>query len=579
MAGTLPIVVFLLLSVAGEPAPFRLELPTRDPAAPGGRAFAASLDGLSLKEREARVEEAILAGNVPERLRNFRPVVLESGGRRLRIEVAPDQLGVGSDDDWFRTPLSPAAAGRLCDRLSCLPPTRRISDHIHKRAYVRLEPRPIPPSPAMTTPRVFLDHQLMIERDLGPRERDGRLVAGQNKDVVITPTLDDRTERVAIYGWHRPDGRPIQALYTKHRSTWVDYSHGLRLVARRAILDGAVVDLAEVATSPDLAALVSDEGPFPRERFFPPEREAETGTVVEEHGLERGVRAWVDRQRDLGAGPILLVFYALPNGNSLEETYGRRPRGPEDWRSGIQQIGAQTSFIREHAEDRRVVVVLLENELKSWPAWRKQHPDSAIVAMVDRFRERFGRSRTRIALCGHSGGGSWIFGYLQAAETIPGDVERIAFLDANYAYNTSHHRHRFVEWLNRSTVKRLFVFAYHDNIAILDGKPFLSAEGGTWGRSRAMLADLDAAFDFDERVEGDLRRVTERSGRIRFYLLENPERRILHTLQVERNGYIEAILGGSAAEGGGYRYFGPAAYDDRVQAELPNVVSYIESRP
>ena len=56
-----------------------------------------------------------------------------------------------------------------------------------------------------------------------------------------------------------------------------------------------------------------------------------------------------------------------------------------------------------------------------------------------------------------------------------------------------------------------------------------------------------------------------RAGHIQFLLLENPERKILHTVQVERNGFLHAMLSGTAAEGLGYEYMGPRAYEAWIQ--------------
>ena len=41
---------------------------------------------------------------------------------------------------------------------------------------------------------------------------------------------------------------------------------------------------------------------------------------------------------------------------------------------------------------------------------------------------------------------------------------------------------------------------------------------------------------------------------------KNPEKKILHTVQVERNGFIHAMLTGTPYENAGYEYFGERAY-------------------
>ena len=49
-------------------------------------------------------------------------------------------------------------------------------------------------------------------------------------------------------------------------------------------------------------------------------------------------------------------------------------------------------------------------------------------------------------------------------------------------------------------------------------------------------------------------------GRVTFLLKENPERKILHTVLVEKNGFIESLLAGTPLQGVGYRYMGDRAY-------------------
>ncbi len=51
---------------------------------------------------------------------------------------------------------------------------------------------------------------------------------------------------MAIYGWHKPDGTPIQPLTTVHVDWYVDYSHGVRLAKRTVKVDGQSADLWDV---------------------------------------------------------------------------------------------------------------------------------------------------------------------------------------------------------------------------------------------------------------------------------------------------------------------------------------------
>ena len=83
----------------------------------------------------------------------------------------------------------------------------------------------------------------------------------------MTPRLADDSDHVAIYGWHEQDGSPIQPLYTGHVDDWVDYSHGIRLVSRRVVIDGVEQDLHDLLQDSSRWRLVSDEGPMRAPRY------------------------------------------------------------------------------------------------------------------------------------------------------------------------------------------------------------------------------------------------------------------------------------------------------------------------
>lgn len=255
----------LLLLAAQDPT---LGLPTRPPDAPAGSQFARSLVELPRMDRERRIVAQIQAGNVPPSLRRLAAVTVRLDDDEATYHVTPDYLAIGSDEDFFRTPLSPESAQEVADRLGCMLPTRKLVDQIYEAAPVKRTPRPIPPSPAMVTVPVFLEHDRLVreERPDGPL---GVLTAGHKKDVVITPRLAEKPGRVAIYGWHRPDGRPIQPLYLGHTSGHVDYSHGIRLVLRRMTVNGRPTTTDAVLADPQLAPLLSDEGVVTSTRYEP----------------------------------------------------------------------------------------------------------------------------------------------------------------------------------------------------------------------------------------------------------------------------------------------------------------------
>lgn len=249
-----------------------LRLPPRPADASGGSEIVRDIRPMDLSHREERIYDEIARGNVPSWLRRLRPVRMtregSDGEHAVVLHVTPDYLAVGSDDDYFRVPLTPGTAQRIADLTGTSLPTSAMVDAIWRAADVRLGPDSIPPGPAMTTVPVFELHEWMVEARRAVHEDPaGALVAGHHKDIVLSARLDTLPDRVAIYGWHRPDGRPIQPLYTGHTSDWVDYSHGVRLVWRTLSVDGAPLDLLEVLVDSTLAGLVSDEGVVERPRY------------------------------------------------------------------------------------------------------------------------------------------------------------------------------------------------------------------------------------------------------------------------------------------------------------------------
>ena len=84
----------------------------------------------------------------------------------------------------------------------------------------------------------------------------------------MTSLLDRNPGRIAIYGWHRLTGAPIQPLSTVHGACYADYSHGIRLVSEMALVDGQPVSIYDLMKDPQLSGIVSDEGPIRDLRQF-----------------------------------------------------------------------------------------------------------------------------------------------------------------------------------------------------------------------------------------------------------------------------------------------------------------------
>jgi hypothetical protein len=239
-------------------------IPPRDVDAPSGSDLVARISGLSREERGAALVEQILRGNVPSFLRRLRPVAVslpDAGGSPVRLVfwAMPDYLAVGSDEDFVRVPLGLAEALAVARELDCTLPTARMVDSIYRQAERKLAPQPMPAGPEMTSVTYFWQHNQTIARQLEGLP-SGALVAGDKKDLVLTRRLAARPGRVAIYGWHRGDGDPIQPLSTVHGAGYADYSHGVRLVSSTVFVDGEPRSVFDLLEDPALVELLSDEG-------------------------------------------------------------------------------------------------------------------------------------------------------------------------------------------------------------------------------------------------------------------------------------------------------------------------------
>ena len=558
-------ILLLWLGLAPVLGAWQAALPLRPVDALGGREFARRVADLPLAAREDLVVAEILRGNVPEGWRTFREVAV---GEAV-LHVAPDYLAVGSDDDFVRWPLTPAAAQRVADALDCTLPTPRIVDLIHRAAAVKLEPHPLPPGPEMTTVARFIEHDAVIASVLAGSGAPpaGRIVAGHKKDVVLTPRLAAARGRVAIYGWHRANGSPIQSLFLGHAGTWIDYSHGVRLVAKDVGWRGGAARLDALLADDRWATLFSDDGPCTALRWdeVRPVVPEFAGEVFATRFFPGGVRAVLNRpEAPASTEPVALLVYAVPAGNTIEQTLGRQLRGrDDDWHFAIQHVAAQVRWLRRHGQPNLVLAVV-EAGGRAWTTWRRETPEAGrqIAAVIDALRSEV--KPARIVLSGHSAGGAFTFAWIEALERIPGDVERIAFLDSNYAYDaTRAHGEKLAAWLAASPRHSLYVAAYEDHRARLDGKPFVSESGGTWGRSQAMKADLGTRFPLAESVRGELIDSRGAGGRLVFQVRRNPEQRVWHTRLVELNGVIQAWRAGTAEEGGA-DFLGEPVYLDLI---------------
>lgn len=245
---------------------------------------------------------------------------------------------------------------------------------------------------------------------------------------------------------------------------------------------------------------------------------------------------------------------------------GKIMKPGDDWHFDIQHIQAQTYFIRKQLVNSNFVTIYLENSYKSWPSWKQKHPEfkKEIPHLVDSLSAMIEKKNKVIYLNGHSGGGSFIFGYLAGVDEIPGNVKRISFIDSDYGYDSSYYP-KISSWLKKVSGSFLNVFAYNDSIALYKGKPFVSATGGTWYRSHLMLKHLQDDFIFSQTNTDSLIIYRNNNKQVQFFFKLNFNRGIYHTQQVELNGFIHSVLCGTKFDSKKYSYYAERAYNKFIQ--------------
>ena len=236
-------------------------IPARPAGAMTGSEFIAYTTGGSTAQRESAILNELLSGNIPDFLRTLRPVTVHRSGHTIVYRVMPDYLAIGTDSDYLRIPMGARTAQAIADAYGCSLPTRRMVTDIWAAATQKLTPIAMTPGAQMRSNAYFLAHNQSIEAQLRARSHSlGELVGGHKKDVVLTDLYIYRPDRVAIFGWHYPNGTYIQPLSTVHVHWYADYSHGIRLIEAVVEVDGRAMDLVDVMSDPSLHPLVSDEG-------------------------------------------------------------------------------------------------------------------------------------------------------------------------------------------------------------------------------------------------------------------------------------------------------------------------------
>ena len=145
-----------------------------------------------------------------------------------------------------------------------------------------------------------------------------------------------------------------------------------------------------------------------------------------------------------------------------------------------------------------------------------------------------------VTLTGHSGGGSFMFGFIEGQDSLPSWLERIAFLDANYNFDYEHGE-SWSKWLRAESAE------HARGACVRRPQHHARRQEGRFGfrRNVARIVAHDelprASRSRSRDTLGDF--VRYHAPQIEILLHPNPANRILHTEMIgEMNGYMHAML-------------------------------------
>lgn len=266
--------------------------------------------------------------------------------------------------------------------------------------------------------------------------------------------------------------------------------------------------------------------------------------------------------------PTVLIVFATPNGNTAEQTLGCKLQEGLDWHFDIQHVAAQWRLFQQHETERNTILACVQAKNLSWPTWKgeREHGPAYIRQIIDALADSVPGNEVSVILTGHSGGGSFIFGFIDGATEIPAYVERIAFLDANYGFEANLHGEKLLRWINGGDDRQFYVLAYDDREIMFDGKKVVGPTGGTFRATNRMLDFLKQQAKVDEAKSGEFTKYTALNDQLVALVHPNPKNIILHTRLVgEMNGLVDALTWGTASHGRYSKLASTRAYSDFVQ--------------
>ncbi len=267
--------------------------------------------------------------------------------------------------------------------------------------------------------------------------------------------------------------------------------------------------------------------------------------------------------------PIKLILYTLPNGNTIPQAIGKKPLPGDKY--NIQHIGAQTRLLRKVIRNENIIVTYLAASSRSWPSWggvHKENNGQLIQQIIDSVKSSLPKPPDELILSSHSGGGSFILNYMNSVDQIPDWIDRISFLDSIYNYSDEeNHGDKLIAWLKQNPNHKLSVISYDDRNITWNGKLVLGPTAGTFRKTHKLLDRLQQEIPLTTSSTGNFIHWKGMNGQIDIIIDTNPKNEIVHSLLVEKNGFIYTVTFGTKYENKAGKFWGPPLYKKWVQKD------------
>lgn len=269
--------------------------------------------------------------------------------------------------------------------------------------------------------------------------------------------------------------------------------------------------------------------------------------------------------------PSRVVVFALPAGNTIEQTIGAKKKEGQDWHYEIQQIAAQTRKLRETSPEENIVIAYVEAPKLNPPAWHKDQAGRGQIfgQLAEDVKSKIGAPNATIDISSHSAGRNLVGSYIDENPEIPNDVKRLSYLDSNHSFNAARSE-KMIAWLKTAQDHYLTVISYDDRNVMLDGKPVPGAVG--YARTLEMVEQFQKqGVDLTKEQKNGYIHYTGLKGQVNILIMDNPANKILHTETVFRNGFIYGETAGSPLDGKAGQFNTPITFGQYIQDESPNL--------